>query len=264
MVQTSKPTLPLAVQLYTVRDLVQTDFAAVLQQIAKIGYAGVELAGYGNLREPVAVKKAIRDAGLKTAGSHAGIEVLEAELDRVLDENEVLGNRTIVCPWMPEQRRQDAEGWLECARVLNRIGEACSKRGFTFCYHHHSFEFARFKLRATGAEKTGMDIVWENTDPKFVKAEIDTYWVEHGGEDPAAYIRNLGSRVQLVHLKDMADGADRRFAPVGSGILDFKGIIAASSKAGVKWGVVEQDDCYATPPLEALRLSFENLQKIMA
>jgi len=264
MAQSTGPSLPLAVQLYTVRDLVQTDMATALGQVARIGYTGVELAGYGNLREPVAVKKAVHDTGLTIAGSHAGIESLETNLDKVLDENEVLGNRTIVCPWMPEQRRQDAEGWLECAKVLNRIGAGCAARGFTFCYHHHSFEFSRFKLRATGAEKSGLQIVWENTDPALVKAELDTYWLQHGGEDPAAYIRGLGSRVELIHLKDMAAGAERRFAPVGSGTLEFSAILAAAKNAGVKWGIVEQDDCYATPPLEALRLSFENLQKMMS
>lgn len=243
--------------MYTVRDLVQANLAETLKQIAQIGYTGVELAGYGNLREPVAVKKAVHDAKLKIAGNHVGIEQLERNVDRVLDENEILGNRTIICPWMPEERRRDAAGWMECAQILDRVGRACRKRGFTFCYHHHSFEFAKFKTQ--GGEKTGMQILWENTDPEVVFAEIDVYWLAHGGADPVTYMRELGPRVKLVHLKDMAGGEDRKFAPVGAGTLNFPAILAACRELGVAWGIVEQDDCYTTPPMETLKISFRNL-----
>ena len=255
--------IPLAVQLYTVRDLVQTDMAAALKQIAKIGYTGVELAGYGNLREAVAVKKALHDAGLKIAGSHVGIERLESNLDAVMDENEILGNRTLVAPWMPEERRRDADGWKQCAVACNKIGEACAKRGFTFCYHHHSFEFARFRSRDGKSERSGMQIFWENTDPRFVKAELDVYWLKHGSEEPATYTKRLANRVELVHLKDMAAGAEQKFAPVGAGILDFRSIVAAAFESGAKWLIVEQDDCYATPPMDAIRTSFDNLRAIV-
>ena len=71
-------------------------------------------------------------------------------------------------------------------------------------------------------------------------------------------------RTPLIHLKDMAAGPEQRFAPVGTGILDFKSILAASEQAGAKWGVVEQDQCYDTPPIEAMRISFENLKKLGA
>jgi len=105
-----------------------------------------------------------------------------------------------------------------------------------------------------------MQILWENTEADLVKAELDVYWLKHGKDDPAAYIRQLGRRVELVHLKDMAAGPEQKFAPVGTGILDFAGIFAASKEVGAKWGIVEQDDCYTTPPMEALRVSFEQLQ----
>ena len=79
-----------------------------------------------------------------------------------------------------------------------------------------------------------------------------------------AYINKLGNRVVLLHLKDMAAGPEQRFAPVGSGILDFKAIIAAGEKAGAAYGIVEQDNCYGISPIDALKTSFENLKKIGA
>src|SRR4051794_4023418 len=100
--------IPLSVQLYTLRELTQNDFAGTLQQVAKIGLSAVELAGYGNLKSASEAKRALDDAGLKVSGAHVGLDVLERELDRVLDEAELLGNRYIICPWMPEERRKDA------------------------------------------------------------------------------------------------------------------------------------------------------------
>jgi len=250
--------LPLGVQMYTLRNEQAKDFVATIEQVAQIGYTGIELAGYGNLKSAQECKKAIDDAGLVVCASHTIIETLESDLDRVLDENEHLGNRSIVCPWMPEQRRQDASGWKQAAESLTKIGAQCNKRGFVFAYHHHSFEFQRFD------GKTGMDILIESADPNLVKLELDTYWLVHGGVDPLAFINRVGERVVLVHLKDMADDKEQRFAPVGTGKLKFGPILQASARAGARWGIVEQDNCYDTPPIEAVRTSFNNLQKLDA
>jgi sugar phosphate isomerase/epimerase len=98
-------------------------------------------------------------------------------------------------------------------------------------------------------------------DPQLVHAEIDTYWVQHGGEVPAEYLQRYAERCPLVHLKDMLDDADRTFAEVGEGILDWESIFAAAESGSAQWGIVEQDRCQR-PPMESARLSFENLQKM--
>jgi sugar phosphate isomerase/epimerase len=248
--------IPLAVQLYTLRDLIAEDFVSTVQQVAGMGYAGVELAGYGNLKSASEVKRVLDDLGLMVSGSHAGIESLEDDLGAVLDDQAVLGNRHLICPWMPEARRKDADGWKAVAASLNRIGNSCSARGIDFAYHNHAFEFQQFEGKA------GLDILFENSDPNFVKAELDVYWIQHAGVDPVAYISKLGQRTILLHLKDMAAGDEKRFAPVGTGILNFNGILKAAQTAGVRWGVVEQDKTYDTPPLNAIRTSLENLRQI--
>jgi sugar phosphate isomerase/epimerase len=266
--------LPIAVQLYTLRDLTKTDFAKTVAEVARIGYAGVELAGYGNLKTAAEVRRVLDDNGLKVAGSHASIEALEADVDRVLDDNAALGNRNIVCPFMPETRRKDAADWRDVAASLNRIGGQCRARGFEFAYHNHAFEFVKFTLRdaadpakptdSSQLEKTGLDILLDNTDPALVKAELDVYWIQHGGDDPVVWLKKLGPRCLVVHLKDMSEGGEGKFAPVGEGILDFAQILKASRDAGVKWGIVEQDSTYDAPPLDAVRRSFENLRKLGA
>lgn len=248
--------IPISVQLYTVRDAAGKDFVGTLKEVAKIGYPSVELAGYGNLKTAAEAKKALDDAGLRVDGAHAPIEALEKDIERVMDENETVGSKLIICPFMPEARRKDAEGWKSVAKVLNQAGRACHERGIDFAYHNHSFEYQKFD------GKTGLDILFENTEPHLVKAEIDVYWVQHGGEDPVARINRLGDRVVALHLKDMARGEDRKFAEVGTGILDFKAILEAAAKHGVRYGAVEQDSTYGADPLVAIRTSYENLKKL--
>ena len=252
------PKMGIACQLYTVRDMAAKDFADTVKQVARIGYRAVELAGYGNLKSAKEARKALDDHGVKAISSHAGIAGMESDLNKILDENETLGCKTTVLSWMPEDRRKDAAGWRAAAQSLNKIGAEAQKRGHEFAYHNHSFEFQKFD------GKYGLDILYENTDPKLVKAEIDTYWVQHGGEDPVPYINKLGPRVTLLHLKDMGKGADKRFAEVGTGILNFRAILDAAEKLGTRWGIVEQDSTYETAPIDAVRTSYENLKKLGA
>lgn len=247
-------TIPLAVQLYTLRDLVTKDFAATVRDVAGLGYSGVEMAGYGNLKTADEAKRACDDAGLRIVAVHAPIEKLESEFSSVADEQHALNCATVVCPWMPEQRRKDADGWMQTAAALNQIGGKCREGGLEFCYHHHSFEFATFDGR------TGMDILLDHTEPSLVKIEPDVYWLRHGGQDPVAFIRRLGARAPLVHLKDMAAGPEQRFAPVGTGVIDFRAILSTMGEICARWGIVEQDQCYDAPPLDAVRTSLEKLR----
>jgi len=245
--------IPVALQLYTVRDLTETDFAGTVKQVAEMGYAGVEMAGNTGGMSPAELRTFLGDLGLGLAGSHVGIEQLESNLDQVIEDNLTLGNLWIVCPYMPDDRRQDAAGWRAVAGVLTEIGAKVKEAGLQLCYHNHSFEYETFD------GETGFDIFYGAADAELVQAEIDTYWVQHGGDDPAATIESFAGRVPLVHLKDMTPGADPTFTEVGNGILDFDAIFAASDKAGVEWYIVEQDTCTG-PSIDSARASIENLK----
>lgn len=244
----------LAVQLYSVRDLTVKDFAGTLKELAKIGFHGVELAGFGNLKTAEEVRKAVDDAQTHVWGMHAPIDQLEKELSRIAEQAELLGKCKVVCPWLPENRRSSADAWKANAESFNTIGAELGNRGIDFAYHNHSFEFQKFD------GKYGLDILWETTDPSHVKAELDVYWVQHGGLDPVQYLDQLAGRTLLVHLKDMAGDPEKRFAPVGTGILDFPGIFKAMDRHNVKWGIVEQDNCYETPSLEAMKIAYQNIR----
>ena len=247
-----------AIQLYTLRDLTAKDFAGTMKQVAALGYKFVELAGYGNLGNAKAAKQALDAAGLKACSGHFSIDVLEKNVEQVIADTETLGFDTVVCPFLPEDRRKDAKGYEATAKVLERAGSQLHGHGYILAYHNHSFEFQKFD------GKYGLDIIYENTAPHLVVAEIDVYWVKHGNVDPAEYVNKLGDRVRLLHLKDMAQGPEKRFAPVGTGVIDFKPILAAAEKHRIRWGIVEQDSTYGAPPLEQIRTSLDNLKKLGA
>src|SRR5687767_9237099 len=203
-----------AIQLYTLRDLTAKDFAGTMKAVAKLGYKFVETAGYGDLKTAKAAKKAIDDAGLKASSGHFAIDLLEKNIEQVIADAQTLQIDTVVCPYIAEDRREDAKAYEGTAKVLDTAGGALHQHGIVLAYHNHSFEFQKFD------GKYGLDIIYENTAPHLVVAEIDVYWVQHGGVNPAEYGDKLGERVRLLHLKDMAEGQEKRFAPVGTGILD--------------------------------------------
>jgi sugar phosphate isomerase/epimerase len=254
------PNLQIGVQLYTVRDLTAKDMPATLKSVAALGYKNVELAGYGSLKSAKEMKKALDDAGLKAPSGHWSIDVLskEEELQRVMEEAQLFEMKHVVVPFLSDDRRKDAEAWKKTAKLIEEIGSYFHGIGVELAYHNHAFEFQKFD------GKTGLEILFENTQPHLVKSELDVYWAVAGGADPVAIIEKMGDRVRLLHLKDMSPGDDKKFAPVGSGTIDFKAILAMAEKQGVRFGFVEQDKTYDVAPLDALKMSMDGLKKLGA
>ncbi|MHB9133246.1 MAG: sugar phosphate isomerase/epimerase family protein [Armatimonadota bacterium] len=243
--------IPVALQLYTVRDVAGQDFIGTLKRVAKIGYAGVEFAGnYGGLSAKD-LKFLLDDLNLRAAASHIGMNAFDEDIDAVIEYQLEIGSRFVVIPGMPLP--ETAEGWREVAARMNAIGETCKQRGLQLCFHNHAGEFARFD----GAY--GLDLLYQFSDPAFLQAELDLYWVKKGGEDPVAYINQYAGRVPLLHVKDMTADPEPTFAEVGTGILDWDGIFAAAPAAGTQWYIVEQDVCQR-PSMESVEISFRNLQ----
>jgi sugar phosphate isomerase/epimerase len=243
--------IPVALQMYTLREQAAEDFAGTLRQVAEMGHAGVEFAGYGGL-SAVRMKALLEELGLKPAGSHISLGLLETELGSAIDYSLGIGNPYVVCPWLAQDRWQDAAALHTTAESLNRIGAACRQQGLQLCYHNHAFEFESI------GDRRILDILYGETDPELVRAEVDTYWVQFAGLDPVELIGRWSERVTLVHLKDM-DPEDRAFAEVGEGTLDWMAIFAASEEVGAEWYTVEQDRC-KRHPLESARLSLDNLR----
>jgi sugar phosphate isomerase/epimerase len=246
--------IPIALQMYTLRNESARDFIGTLREVAKIGYAGVEFAGTAGL-SAAELRRLLDDLNLRVAGSHVGLDALEGDLSAALDFTQAIGSAFVVCPYLPEERRKSADDYRVLAEILNRAGAACKQRELQLCYHNHAFEFQRFD------GQYALDLLFSATDPELVKGELDTYWIRKGGADPAAYIRQYAGRCPLIHLKDMAADEKQSFAEVGEGTLDWPAIFQASEAGGARWYIVEQDTCPG-PPLESVRLSLKNLRSM--
>lgn len=243
--------LPIALQTYTVRDRMAEDVPGTLKAIAEMGYEVLEIAGTGNATIPE-FKKVCDEVGLRVASAHMGIPA-DDQMSELLDNAQTLG-LSFVVTGIPGELRESGDGYRTHAKDCEKAAYALKERGITLCYHNHSFEFQQFD------GKYGLDILYEESAADSLQAQLDVYWVQHGGVDPSEYIVKWKDRCKLLHLKDMLDDEKRSFAEVGEGILDWPAIFKAAEEADVAWYIVEQDVC-ARPSLESVKLSLDNLKK---
>jgi sugar phosphate isomerase/epimerase len=246
--------IPIGLQFYTLREDAQRDFVGTLKQVAALGYAGVEFAGYGEL-SAAQLRAVLDDLGMASIGAHVPLEVAVSDINAVIDYHLTLGSATVTIPWLAESLRGEKASWLSVAAQLREIGAACRAQGLQLCYHNHDFEFARFD------GVYALDLLYDAVDPALLQAELDLYWVKKAGEDPAAYVKKFAGRVPLLHIKDMANDADGSFAEFGEGVIDWEPVFAAAPAAGVRWYIVEQDRCLLHPCLESVAISMANLKK---
>lgn len=244
--------IPVALQMYTVRDEAAKDFIGTIKKVAEIGYEGIEVAGVFDT--PAAeLKKVLDGLGIKMCGAHVG-KALVDDLDATADYFLELGCKYLVTSGLLKGDQATEAGWREGAKVFEEVGQKCKERGLAFAYHNHSFEFVEF------GGKYALDILYEESDPDLVKAEIDIYWVQHGNEDPTAFLKRHGDRAPLIHVKDMTEGEERTFTEVGTGIIDFPSAFEVCEATGAEWYIIEQDRSNL-PTLESARVSFEGMQK---
>jgi sugar phosphate isomerase/epimerase len=242
-----------AAQLYTVRDFTQSPegLAASMVKIRGIGYQSVEGTPFA---DAAPFKTMLDRAGLVLCGTHTGIEPLRADLAAVVERHRICDTKYITISSMPREDREGGEpGFRRFAREASEVGKRLADAGLVLSYHNHSFEFARF------GNRTGLDIIYGESDPRYLKAQLDVYWIQHGGGDPAAWCRKLANRMEVVHLKDMEVAENGpTYAEVGNGNMNMRAVLDACAEAKVRWYIVEQDLC-RRDPFESLALSYQYL-----
>lgn len=230
----------IGVQLYTVRSLMQEDFAGTIERVARIGYKELEFAGYFD-HSPSDVRTLIDGLGLTAPAVHVGIGSLRSDLDAVIESATIIGHRYIVCPYLNEDERT-LDHYKQHAEFFNTVGEACKAAGVQLAYHNHDFEFF---------ETDGVlpyDVLLAETDSALVQMELDLYWIKKAGYDARAYFEAHPGRFPLCHVKDMT--ADGEMTSVGSGEIDFGAIFAVSAEAGLEHYFVEHD--FPADPMQSI------------
>lgn len=270
--------LPVAIQLYSLREETKADFIGTLKAVKEMGYDGVEFAGLREYEDkPEELKKIVEEIGLVPISAHVTTDEYmcdEGGIDAVLDRYQKVGVKYVVVPYLMEDRRPGAARWNDPAvpnnthDLLTRIAKGAKERGMMLLYHNHDFEF---KNLVNG--KYMLEELYDSLPADIFQSELDTCWVNIGGEVPADYIRKFTGRAPVVHLKDFymtgslpkhlyaligideeeaeAEEATFDFRPVGHGMQDMPAILKASVDAGAGWVVVEQDDpSVGTTPME--------------
>lgn len=247
---------PIALQLYTVRDCVSQDMFGTLEQIAAMGYEGVEFAGFFD-HSVEEIKKHLDKLGLVTCGIHTGLDLLISAFGKCVTDAKVLGTDIVVVPYLAEEYR-GSRGYRKATATMIEIADKLKSHDIRLAYHNHNFEFAPVE---PGSVNRGMDIITQSPADK-VLLEIDVYWVLHGGVNPLAFLKRHISRAPLLHMKDMLDGASKQFTEIGRGILDFHKIVEMAVENNVEWLIIEQDSDFTDNSMESAKHSLKVLHKI--
>ncbi len=250
-------TLPIAVQVYSVREEAERDFAGTMKKLGEMGYDGVELAGlYGKSAEEI--RDSIKAAGLTAISAHVSYDELAGDLEKTLQDYETIGCRYIVIPWLGEDRRFGTALYEETIKEIPVISEGCKKHGMTLLYHNHDFEFAK-----TPDGTYALDQLYAEVPADVLGAEPDTCWIKVGGPDPSEWLKKYSGRCPLVHVKDFrrkADGVD--LLVLGEGEQDFPTLVKTAKECGAQWLVIEQDDHPYGTPMGDMKKSLNYLKEL--
>jgi sugar phosphate isomerase/epimerase len=279
-------TVPLGVQLFTVREELRNDVRRTLAEIGAIGYREVELFGFGGnlfIDDPLfGLKPGEFTSALSDAGLTAPIAHISGRTEDVVEVAEfalALGVEFLVVSMAPEFLSvldngevavHGVSGREQLDRIaarLNSQGEACRKNGIGFGYHNHHMEFDSI------GDERAYDYLIAQTEGDLVKLELDVGWASAAGVDPTEYVARYSDRIIACHLKDFDPALplsdDRVRYPIpeqaqmiepGSGKIDFPRLITALDEANVRHRFVEID--VAPRPMRSIDRAFQYLSKL--
>ena len=247
----------IALTLYTLRDYCRdvTSLRSTLKKVKEIGYPAIQVSGVG-VQDPKVIRELAEDVGLTICATHEPPNKILEEPIAVVERLNVLGCKHTAFPHPGSYAIDSMEACLELSKRLEGSGKLLRDGGKQLSYHNHELEFVRYENQSI------LELILTNTDAKFLQAELDTFWVQKGGEDPVAWCRKMQGRLPLLHLKDYVVTLEReiRFGEVGIGSLDWDSIIQEADAAGCEWFIVEQDSS-TRDPFESIKMSFDFLMQ---
>lgn len=266
--KTMKKVGNIGLQLWSVRHAMEKDPIGTLQQLSTIGFTDIECTGYSEglyYGMPVAeFKNILSDLGMSMLSCHTKTGATTPDLTKTMvnnwegfcEDNANMGARSVVCGYFYDEERTGIDDYKRHAELFNKCGEIANKYGLMFAHHNHDFEFFKF------GDQVPYDVLLAETDPNYVKFELDHYWTTKANVNSLEYIKKHPGRFPIWHIKDMDDSKERFFTEVGSGVIDYPSIFAAEKEAGLKYFYVEQDEFKNYEPLESVKMSYDYLRKM--
>jgi sugar phosphate isomerase/epimerase len=254
---------PIGLQMYSLRFYAPSNAIAKLEKAREMGFTAIEGGGLPRTSPQESVK-VIEQHGLKLVSTGADYNRLKNDPDAAVAQAKALGAKYVMCSWIPHPKGKFSEKEArEAAQVFNAAGEKYKNAGITFTYHCHGYEFQPY------GDGTLFDLIVKETKPEFVSFEIDVFWAQQGGADPAKLIQKHGLRFKLMHVKDLKKGAvinstggapDEDSVPVGQGQIDWVAVLKAAEKAGVEYYFIEDEAKNAVEQIPQSLTYLENLK----
>jgi len=243
----AKGKVPVGVQLYSVREDCKKDFPRTIAAVAKMGYAGVEFAGYWN-RSAVDIRKMLDDNGIVACGSHTPSELVAPDkLQATIEFNQIIGNKFIIVPDMTGKTKKV---WLEKAQYFNSLAAQLKPLGLSIGYHSHFHDFHPVE------GEMPWDIFGTNTSADVI-LQLDTSNCCDGGADPMTELKKFPGRTRSIHIKPNGAGPE---AVIGEDKIDWPAIFEyCETKGGTQWYVMEHES--SKQPLQAMARTMEALRK---
>ena len=244
---------PIGLQLYSVREDCKADLPGTIAAVGKMGYDGVEFAGYYD-RSAQDLRKMLDDSGLVCCGTHTGLETLLGDnLAKTIEFNKILGNKYLIVPGLPEKNRSSHQAWLDSAKLFNELAEKVQPHGMLVGYHNHGVEFTAMD------GELPWDTFFGNTK-KEVVMQLDIGNAMSSGADPLPYLYRYPERAITVHIKEYSKTNDK--ALIGEGDVNWKALFALCKAVGnTEWYIIEQES-YAYKPIECVERCLRNLRKM--
>ena len=251
----------IGVQLYTLRDHCKDveSFTKTCAWVSGQGIREVQVSGVG-IEDPTQIRQVLDHHDLTCTVTHRGLDALR-DVDETLEYHRTLGCKyAAVGGFFDKEAGQD--GWKAFADEFSALADTFTAQGLQLGYHNHSHEFAPFSgdPAAINPKETPMWLLFERCSSN-VWFEIDTYWVAHGGADPADWIDRVRGRIPVVHFKDMTIDSNRvqKICEVGAGNLNWSRIVESCKAAGVESYMIERDDG-DLDPFTSLKISIANME----
>ena len=235
---TAAGSIPIGLELYSVRDGLEKDPFATVRAVAQMGYQVVEFyAPYMDWSEDQTkqMRKLMDDLGIHCYSTHNDEDYFNAKnIERTRDRNLILGSKYVVQAW--SDPKPALSGWKALADALNAAAEKLEPAGLKVGYHNHDAEWKPVE------GKRPMEVLAANTKPTVV-LQLDVGTCLEAGADPVAWIRANPGRIRSIHLKDWSSDPNIGYkALFGEGKADWKGIFgAAESVGGVEYYLIEQE-----------------------
>jgi sugar phosphate isomerase/epimerase len=269
----------LGFQVFAFRDMLLKDAKNLFKSFAESGVKTVEFFNPATLNEYVPI---VKDNGMSPLATHfmpgyiTGNWEMARKMNMAPPENYHYENIIEDCvkngikymgiAILLDEDRPNLDAYKVFAEKANKCGELSKAAGVQLYYHSHNFEFQNMD------GTTPYEEMLKVFDHKLVKVELDVFWLTVAKQDPIAWIRRMANHMLFLHLKDLKKGTelgkfttvlpDDSFVELGTGMIDYKTILAESRKLGIKYVIVDQDKTRMTDKIASVKMNCDYIKSL--